>query len=81
MNFGYNGVEVVNMDRRALIKSLVDKLTDEQAMALYVIIDNLAFPTVDPELDELEAIMEAEQEITDSKNLESADDVWRKLEI
>jgi len=81
MKKGYNNLEVVYMAvARDQIKALVDRLTDEQAQALWVILSSMAWPEEEISPEEAREINQARAEIEAGKGVK-AEDVWRELGI
>jgi len=78
---GYNGLEVIDMAvPRECIKALVDRLTNEQAQALWVILESMAWPTEKITPEEAAELEEARAEIRAGKGIK-AEDVWRELGV
>jgi len=78
---GYNKLEVVYMAvARDQIKALVDRLTDEQVQALWVILSSMAWPEEEISPEEASEINQARAEIEAGKGVK-AEDVWRELGI
>ncbi|MCL5057103.1 MAG: hypothetical protein M1130_03730 [Actinobacteria bacterium] len=81
MKKGYNNLEVVYMAvARDQIKALVDRLTDEQVQALWVILSSMAWPEGEISPEEAREINQARAEIEAGKGVK-AGDVWRELRI
>ena len=81
MKKGYNKLEVVYMAvARDQIKALVDRLTDEQVQALWVILSSMAWPEEEISPEEASEINQARAEIEAGKGVK-AEDVWRELGI
>lgn len=78
---GYNGLGVIDVAvPRECIKALVDRLTDEQAEALWVILESMAWGTEKITPEEAAEIEEALAEIDAGKGVR-AEDVWKELGI
>jgi len=78
MKKGYNNLEVVYMAvARDQIKALVDRLTDEQAQALWVILSSMTWPEEEISSEEAREINQARAEIEAGKGVR-AGDVWRE---
>ena len=78
MKKGYNNLEVVYMAvARDQIKALVDRLTDEQAQALWVILSSMAWPEEEISPEEAREISQARAEIEAGKGVK-AEEVWRE---
>lgn len=78
---GYNGLEVIPMSiPREHVKALIDRLTDEQVQALWVILESMAWPTEGITPEEAAEIEEALAEIDAGKGVK-AEDVWKELGI
>ncbi|MGQ9533454.1 MAG: hypothetical protein ACUVTQ_11750 [Desulfotomaculales bacterium] len=78
---GYNGLGVIDVAvPRECIKALVDRLTDKQAEALWVILESMAWPTEKITPEEAAELEEARAEIRAGKGIK-AEDVWRELGI
>ena len=81
MKKGYNKLEVVYMAvARDQIKALVDRLTDEQAQALWVILSSMTWPEEEISPEEAREISQARAEIEAGKGVK-AEEVWRELGI
>ncbi|KJS01461.1 MAG: hypothetical protein VR68_05435 [Peptococcaceae bacterium BRH_c4a] len=65
---------------RDQIKALVDRLTDEQVQALWVILSSMAWPEEEISPEEASEINQARAEIEAGKGVK-AEDVWRELGI
>lgn len=75
----YNTLEVIDVAvAREHIKALIDRLTDEQAQALWVVLNSMAWPEEKLSPDEIAEIEEARAEIRAGKGIK-AEDVWREL--
>jgi hypothetical protein len=78
---GYNGLGVIDVAvPRECIKALVDRLTDKQAEALWVLLESMAWPTERITPEEAAELEEARAEIRAGKGIK-AEDVWRELGI
>jgi len=78
---GYNGLGVIDVAvPRECIKALIDRLTEEQAQALWVILESMAWPTEKITPEEAAEIEEALAEIDAGKGVR-AEDVWKELGI
>ncbi|MCL5056737.1 MAG: hypothetical protein M1130_01810 [Actinobacteria bacterium] len=81
MKKGYNNLEVVYMAvARDQLKALVDRLTDEQVQALWVILSSMTWPEEEISPEEASEINQARAEIEAGKGIK-AGDVWRELGI
>lgn len=67
-------------NQRELLKALVDKLTDKQVQALFVIVESMAWETVAATPEEIEIIKESQEDIKAGRVVK-AEDVWRELGI
>ena len=77
----YNIVEVIRMPvARENVKSLIDRLSDEQVFALWVILQPLVWPVEDITPEEATEIAEARADIEAGKGIK-AEDVWSELGI
>jgi len=65
---------------RDQLKALVDRLTDEQVQALWVILSSMAWPEEEISPEEASEINQARTEIEAGKGVK-AEDVWRELGI
>lgn len=63
---------------REQVKAVIDRLTDEQVQALWVILESMAWPTEEITPEEAAEIEEALAEIDADKRLK-AEDVWKEL--
>lgn len=78
---GYNGLGVITVAiTREYVKAMIDRLTDEQVHALYVILVSMAWPTEEIAPEEAADLEEARAEIKAGKGIK-AEDVWRELGI
>jgi len=78
---GYNGLGVITVAvAREHVKALIDRLTDEQVQALWVILESIAWPTEEITPEEAAELEEARAEIKAGKGAK-AEDVWRELGI
>ena len=77
----YNSLEVVYVTiARDQLKALVDRLTDEQVQALWVILSSMTWPEEEISPEEASEINQARAEIEAGKGIK-AGDVWRELGI
>lgn len=67
-------------NQRDLIKALVDKLTDEEVQALWVIVNSMVWETAEATPEEVEMINESREDIKAGRVVD-AEDVWRELGI
>lgn len=65
---------------REYVKAIIDRLTDEQVQALWVILSSMAWPTEEITPEEAAELEEARAEIRAGKGIK-AEDVWRELGI
>ncbi|MDD3880167.1 MAG: hypothetical protein PHP26_09290 [Syntrophomonas sp.] len=65
---------------RENVKALVDRLSDDQVFALWIILQPLAWPAEEISPEDALEIAEAKAEIEAGKGIK-AEDVWRKLGI
>jgi len=78
---GYNGSGVIGMViAREHVKALIDRLTDEQVHALWVILNCMAWPTEKVTPEEAAEIEEGFAEIDAGRGVK-AGDVWKELDI
>lgn len=76
---GYNGLGVIAVAvAREHVKALIDRLTDEQVQALWVILESMAWPTEEITPEEAAEIEDALAEIDAGKGVK-AEDVWKEL--
>ena len=77
----YNGNEVIKtLVACENVKSLIDRLSDDQVFALWVILQPLVWTGEDITQEEAVEISEASAEIPAGKGIR-AEDVWRELGI
>lgn len=76
----YNSLEVVNMVPRECVKALIDRLSDEQVQALWIILQSMAWTTEVLTPKEEAEIAEARNDIKDGKGIK-ARDVWNELGV
>lgn len=77
----YNSLEVISMAvAREYVKALIDRLTDEQVQALWVILNSIAWPVEKVTPEEMAEIEEGFAEIDAGKGVK-AEDVWKELGI
>ena len=77
----YNSLGVINMTvSREYVKALIDRLTDEQVQALWVILQSMTWPTEELTPEEIAEISEARNDIKAGKGIK-AEDVWNELGI
>lgn len=74
------GLVVVMVVAREHIKALVDRLTDEQAQALWVLLNSMTWPEEELTTEEIAEVEEARAEIRAGKGIK-AGDIWRELGI
>lgn len=78
---GYNGLEVVVMAvQRKHVKALIDRLTDEQVQALWVIVNSMAWPEVEITPEDAAEIEEGLADLRAGRKVR-AEDVWKELGI
>jgi hypothetical protein len=78
---GYNYLGVINMAvEREHVKALIDRLSEDQVQALWVILNSLAWPTEEVSPEEAAEIEESFAEIDAGKGVK-AEDVWRELGV
>jgi len=78
---GYNYFGVINVAvDREHVKALIDRLSEEQVQALWVIINSMAWPTEEVSPEEAAEIEESFAEIDAGKGVK-AEDVWRELGV
>lgn len=65
---------------REYVKALIDRLTDEQVQALWVILNSMAWPVEEVTPEEMAEIEEGFAEIDSGKGVK-AEDVWKELGI
>ncbi len=65
---------------REFVKAMIDRLTDEQVQALWVILESMAWPVERITPEEAAEIEEALAEIDAGKGVK-AEDVWKELGI
>ncbi|WP_194174914.1 hypothetical protein [Desulfofundulus thermobenzoicus] len=65
---------------REHVKALIDRLSDEQVQALWVILNSMAWPTEKVSPEEAAEIEESFAEIDAGKGVK-AEDVWRELGV
>ncbi len=77
----YNDLGVITMAvAREHVKALIDRLSDEQVQALWVILNSIAWPTEKVSPEEAAEIEESFAEIDAGKGIK-AEDVWRELGV
>lgn len=80
----YNNLEVVAMAVQAVqkehVKALIDRLSQEQLQALWVILNSMAWPEVEISPEEEKDIKEGLDELESGLKV-SAEDVWKELGI
>ncbi len=77
----YNSSGVIVMAvAKEYVKALIDRLTDEQVQALWVILNSMAWPIEEITPEEAAEIRKARTEIEAGKGIK-AEDVWRELGI
>ncbi|AEG15952.1 hypothetical protein Desku_2418 [Desulfofundulus kuznetsovii DSM 6115] len=77
----YNDLGVITMAiAREYVKALIDRLSDEQVQALWVILNSMAWPTEKVSPEEAADIEESFAEIDAGKGIK-AEDVWRELGV
>ncbi|MQL52774.1 hypothetical protein GFC01_10970 [Desulfofundulus thermobenzoicus] len=77
----YNDLGVITMAiAREHVKALIDRLSDEQVQALWVILNSMAWPTEKVSPEEAAEIEESFAEIDAGKGVK-AEDVWRELGV
>ena len=78
---GYNYLGVINMAvEREHVKALIDRLSDEQIQALWIILNSMAWPTEEVSPEETAEIEESFAEIDAGKGVK-AEDVWREIGV
>ncbi|MEW5953351.1 MAG: hypothetical protein AB1815_06320 [Bacillota bacterium] len=78
---GYNYLGVINVAiEREYIKALIDRLSEEQVQALWVILNCMAWPTEEVSPEEAAEIEKSLAEIDEGKGVK-AEDVWRELGV
>jgi len=78
---GYNSLEVSVMAvSRECLKALIDRLTDKQAEALWVILESMAWSSEEITPEEAAEIKAAFAEIDAGRGVK-AEDVWKELGI
>lgn len=65
---------------REHVKALIDRLSDEQVQALWVILNSMAWPAESVTREEKAEIEEALAEIDSGKGVK-AEEVWRDLDV
>ncbi|RDV81250.1 hypothetical protein [Ammonifex thiophilus] len=65
---------------RECVKALIDRLSDEQVQALWVILESMAWPVEKVSPEEAAEIKEALAEIEAGKGVK-AEDVWKEFGI
>lgn len=65
---------------REYVKALIDRLTDEQVQALWVILNSIAWPVEKVTPEEAAEIEEGFSEIDAGRGVK-AEDVWRELGV
>lgn len=76
---GYNNLEVSIMAiPRECLKALIDRLTDKQVEALWVILEAMTWPSEEITPEEAAEIEDAFREIDAGKGVK-AEDVWKEL--
>lgn len=73
------GVIIVAVAREH-VKALIDRLSDEQVQALWVILNSMAWPAESVTREEKAEIEEALAEIDSGKGVK-AEEVWRDLDV
>lgn len=77
----YNEFEVVAMTvAREYVKALVDRLTDDQVQALWVILESVAWPEIEISPEEEAEIKEGLADLAAGRKVK-AEDVWKELGI
>lgn len=77
----YNGPGVTPVAvPREHVKALIDRLTDEQVQALWIILESMAWPVEEISPEEVAELAEARDEIEAGRGIK-AEDVWRELGI
>jgi len=77
----YNKLEVISVAMaREYVKALIDRLSDEQVQALWIILNSMAWPTEKVTPEEMAEIEEGFAEIDAGEGVK-AEDVWRELGI
>ncbi|OAT83509.1 hypothetical protein A6M21_08135 [Desulfotomaculum copahuensis] len=77
----YNDLGVVNMVvAREQVKALVDRLSDEQVKALWVILNAMAWPEVEVSPEDEADIKEGLADLEAGRKV-SAEDAWKQLGI
>jgi hypothetical protein len=77
----YNSSGVITMAvAKEYVKALIDRLTDEQVQALWVILNSMAWPIEEITPEETAEIGKARTEIEAGRGIK-AEDVWRELGI
>lgn len=76
---GYNGLGVIAVAvAREHVKALIDRLTDEQVQALWVILESMAWPEVSISPADETAIDEGLADLAAGRKV-SAEDAWAEL--
>ncbi len=77
----YNSLEVITMAvEREHVKALIDRLSNEQVQALWVILNSMAWPEVNISPEDEKEIIEGLNDLKEGKKV-SAEDVWKELGI
>lgn len=77
----YNNLGVKAMVvAREQVKALIDRMTDEQVQALWIILNSMAWPEEEVSPVEAEEIGKGFKEIKEGKGIK-ADDLWREIGI
>jgi len=65
---------------REYVKALIDRLTDEQVQALWVVLTSMVWPTEEVTPEEIAEIKEGLADIEAGKKMK-AEDVWKELGV
>ncbi len=78
---GYNSLGVIVMAvQREHVKALIDRLTDEQVQALWVVLNSMAWPEVEIAPEDEADLEEGLADLRAGRKVK-AEDVWKELGI